>query len=207
MRIKDFDNIIWDFDGVILDSDSIRRLGFVEALDGYPKSEIDLLIEYHNQNGGLSRYHKFRYFFETIRCELVDKQKIQELARKFSLVMMELLLDKRLLIKDAHSYIKLNSNKQKMHIASGSDQVELRNICSELDLYDYFISVNGSPTPKVELVEAILRDHNYEKERTCLIGDSVNDLDAAHANGIKFVGYNNPKLKPISDIYEDQLMK
>ena len=38
-------------------------------------------------------------------------------------------------------------------------------------------------------------ENKYKKEETILIGDSINDFEAAKNNYIKFYGYNNLDLK------------
>ncbi len=57
-------NILWDFDGVILDSMPIREYGFRKIFENYDISLVDKLINYHKRNGGLSRYVKIKYFYE-----------------------------------------------------------------------------------------------------------------------------------------------
>ena len=37
-------------------------------------------------------------------------------------------------------------------------------------------------------------EDEYKRKETCLIGDSINDLEAAKLNEIEFYGYNNPSL-------------
>lgn len=187
--------IFWDFDGVIMDSMSVRDKGFEIVLKNYPQEQVALLMAYHRDNGGLSRYHKFRYFFEEIRGEIISDLDIKILADEFSIVMLGNLLDESLLIKDSFDFIKKNYSKFNMHIVSGSDEVELRHICETLGLANYFISIHGSPTPKVELVKRIMSQKQYKKEESCLIGDSFNDLEAALENNISFYGYNNKSLK------------
>ena len=49
-----------------MDSNAVRDRGFKEVLNGYPENEVDALMTFHQDNGGLSRYVKFRYFFEVI---------------------------------------------------------------------------------------------------------------------------------------------
>ncbi|SPZ88463.1 Uncharacterised protein [Sphingobacterium multivorum] len=98
--------ILWDFDGVIMDSMPTRSLGFVKTLADFPKEQVDQLLEFHNSNGGLSRYVKFRYFFEEIRKEAVSESKVMELAHKFSEIMLSLLIDEKLLIQDSVSLSK-----------------------------------------------------------------------------------------------------
>ena len=98
------------------------------------------------------------------------------------------------LILDTVEFIKKNHQNYNFHIVSGSDQEELRFLNKELGIAKYFISIHGSPTPKKELIANILDKHNYQLENTCLIGDSINDFDAADYNKIQFYGYNNKLL-------------
>lgn len=195
--------ILWDFDGVIMDSMPVRTLGFEKVLSNYPKNEVEQLLAYHLSNGGLSRYVKFRYFFEQIRKETIDDNKLTELTEQFSKVMLSLLLNEKLLIEDSVSFIKKNYNKYAMHIVSGSDGEELRYICKEVGLSKYFISINGSPTPKTILVKDNLSNYHYDKEKVLLIGDSKNDYDASNENGIFFYGYNNIQLEGLGAGYID----
>ena len=189
-ELKDKNVILWDFDGVIMDSMPVRNKGFELVLKDYPEKEVAQLMNYHLKNGGLSRYVKFRYFFEEIRNEKVAEQKIKELASKFSIIMKKLLIDESLLITDSFSFIQKNYLNYKMHIVSGSDQTELRFLCNELGIAQYFLSIHGSPTAKKELVNQLLLKHDYTKDNCVLIGDSVNDYEAANINQIDFMGYN-----------------
>jgi phosphoglycolate phosphatase-like HAD superfamily hydrolase len=189
-----YKTILWDFDGVIMDSMPVRDKGFEIVLQKYPEEQVSLLMEYHRKNGGLSRYNKFRYFFEEIRKEIITDAEINVLAEKFSVVMLQNLLDEKLLIEDSVNFIKENYENYNMHIVSGSDGKELRYICETLGLSKYFISIHGSPTPKKKLVKDLLIENNYKKEESCLIGDSFNDLEASDVNLITFYGYNNEKL-------------
>jgi phosphoglycolate phosphatase-like HAD superfamily hydrolase len=186
--------ILWDFDGVLMDSMPIREEGFKRTLSGYPEEEVSRLLAYHHKNGGLSRYVKFRYFFETVRGESIDNSRIMELAGRFSEVMMELLINEELLIHDALDFVKRAYQGLPMHVVSGSDGVELNKICERLDIGKYFRSIHGSPTPKIQLIAELMQKHGYDPATTVLIGDSVNDHDAAVVNNIDFVGYNNPAL-------------
>lgn len=71
-----------------------------------------------------------------------------------------------------------------------------------MDLSEYFLSIQGSPKIKSDIVKTILASNNYKKEETILIGDSINDYEAANVNGIKFYGYNNEKLRGLDGYIE-----
>lgn len=185
--------LLWDFDGVLMDSMPVRDEGFKHVLAQYPKEQVDQLMVYHRINGGLSRYVKFRYFFEVIRQESITEDQVQAMAAEFSTVMKRLLLNEQLLIQDSLDFVRRKHQDVPMHIVSGSDGVELNMICRSLKLDHYFVSIHGSPTPKTQLVAEVLAKHQYDPTKTVLIGDSINDHQAAMANGIDFVGYNNPE--------------
>jgi phosphoglycolate phosphatase-like HAD superfamily hydrolase len=191
MRYK---NIIWDFDGVILMSNSVREYGFRKIFESYKNDEIERLIEYHQINGGLSRYHKIKYFFEKIRGEEVSAERVDFLANLFSTYMKDELTNKDLLNKEWLNFISITTNQFNHHIASGSDEKELQFLCKELEIDHHFKSISGSPTIKNILVENLINNYNYNKHETILIGDSLNDLDAANYANISFIGYNNPNL-------------
>jgi phosphoglycolate phosphatase-like HAD superfamily hydrolase len=191
--------IFWDFDGVIMDSNAVRDRGFEEVLKTFPQTEVDALMTFHRDNGGLSRYVKFRYFFEDIRGETITDAEVNIWAEKFSEIMMKLLINPHLLIQETLDFIKANAHHYNMHIVSGSDQTELRQICKSLDIAKYFNSIHGSPTPKNDLVAALLQEHSYDLKTCILIGDSKNDYDASKVNGIQFMGYGNEKTKVNTD--------
>ena len=194
-------NILWDFDGVIIDSMKVRDLGFRQLFNEFNKDQIDQLIRYHNDNGGLSRYVKIKYFYNNILGKSISKDDIQKYALIFSKLMREKLVNPNYLISDTISFLQKNKKKYNFHIVSGSDQEELRFLCDELNISKYFLSINGSPTPKNDLVLNLLNLFNINKSDTCLIGDSINDYEAAIINDISFFGFNNLKLKKLDSNY------
>ncbi|MBY5949932.1 HAD hydrolase-like protein [Algoriphagus marincola] len=194
-------SIFWDFDGVILDSMNVRDWGFREIFKDFRKSQIEEIIQYHRINGGLSRYVKIRYFYEKILGQAITEEKVLEYANKFSELMKMELIKKENLIQDTISFIEVNYHNYNFHIVSGSDQNELRYLCSELGLSKYFVSIHGSPTPKFNLVETLMRSYKYEERESILIGDSLNDFEAAKMNKISFYGYNNLDLMSVGNGY------
>lgn len=198
---KNIKSIIFDFDGVIIDSMEVRDYGFREIFKEYPHDKVEELINYHRINGGLSRFHKIRYFYEYILNKEIKEEKVAEYANKFSNIMREELIKEKYLIKDCIEFIKDNSDKYEMHIASGSEEQELRYLCQQLDIAKYFKSINGSPIHKNELVKNIIENNKYKNQKVVIIGDSINDYEAARVNNIRFMGYNNIELKQLNEIY------
>ena len=189
--------ILWDFDGVILDSMKVRNWGFEEIFKDFDQELIDKLLLFHENNGGLSRYIKIRYFYENLLNKSISKEKVDEYAERFSVLMKTELIKAKNLILDSLEFIIDNYEKYNFHIVSGSDQKELRFLCKELKISKYFISIHGSPMTKNQLVLNLIENLEYDKKKICLIGDSINDYEAAVYNEIEFYNYNN---KLISDL-------
>lgn len=192
-------NILWDFDGVILDSMPIKDYGFAKVFENFNKNLVDKFLDYHRLNGGISRYIKIRYFYNTILNQDISDEKIQEIANEFSVIMKSELTNKKYLISQTVDFIEKNYKNYNFHIVSGSDEKELKYLCKKLDLSKYFITINGSPIHKSYLVKKILETYNYSPKETILIGDSINDYESAKINAIKFYGFNNTKLKELGE--------
>ena len=161
--MKNKKNILWDFDGVILDSMAVRDWGFKEIFKDFPQEQVDKLLQYHTLNGGLSRYVKIRYFYNEILGKEISELEVLEFANEFSLLMKKELINPKNLIQDSLNFIKENYKNYNFHIVSGSDQEELRFLCKELAIDHYFLSIFGSPTPKKQLVKNLL--DSKEKQR------------------------------------------
>ena len=194
-------NILFDFDGVILDSMPIRDYGFKKIFEDFDDNLVNKLLEYHNQNGGLSRYVKIKYFYNKLLKQEILEEKITNYADNFSKIMKTELVDKRYLIADTLKFIKENYKKYNLHIVSGSDEKELKYLCKELGIDSFFQSINGSPTHKNKLVEDVLVINKYMESETILIGDSINDYEAAKTNNLNFYGFNNDNLVGVSKKY------
>jgi len=192
--------IFWDFDGVILDSMKVRDLGFYHIFREFELSKVELLMSYHRANGGLSRYVKIRHFFNEILQEPISDKLVMDYAEEFSLMMRNELTQKKYLIQETVEFIEKEHMNLNFHIVSGSDGNELRFLCKRLGLTRYFKTIDGSPTPKNDLVRHIIKKYGYNNKNTILIGDSINDFDAAKDNQIRFMAYNNPLIEQYSDL-------
>jgi phosphoglycolate phosphatase-like HAD superfamily hydrolase len=193
--------ILWDFDGVILDSMKIKGDGFLELLKQYDVNKVNKLEAYHYLNGGISRFEKIRYFYNEILNETITEEEILNLANKFAVIIEQNIYNDENLISDSIKFIKKNYEKYNFHIVSGAVDLELKRICKYFNLNKFFISINGSPTKKDILVKNIIKKYNYEEKETILIGDSINDYNAAIVNSIVFYGFNNLSLSKYNYIH------
>ena len=54
--------IIFDFDGVLIESAAIKTEAFREVFSKW-QDKVDEIVTYHNKNMGISRFVKFKYFY------------------------------------------------------------------------------------------------------------------------------------------------
>ena len=125
-----FKTILWDFDGVILDSMKIRDWGFEEVFKNFKKKDVESLLRYHRKNGGLSRYVKIRYFFEVLIGKTISEKEVLVYAEKFSRLMKKELINPRNLILDYISLYHTYKFKQE----SFAEYEELTQSCSLINV-------------------------------------------------------------------------
>jgi HAD superfamily hydrolase (TIGR01549 family) len=179
--------IIFDFDGVLVDSNEIRYTGFEVLFKDYPKQQVMELVKYARENGGESRYKKIRLFFEKIRGELIDNKEVMRLAQCYSDIVAKQ-VEKAETILGSVEFLEKYSRIYKFSIVSGSDQEELRQICKSRSISKYFCKILGSPVEKAENIKQLIARDGLKASECLYIGDSINDYDAALANEIDFLG-------------------
>jgi phosphoglycolate phosphatase-like HAD superfamily hydrolase len=192
--------LLWDFDGVIFDSMSVKADGFKELFKNYDKTILNNFIEFHYQNGGMSRFDKIKYFYTDLINKNISDEKINSLAKKYGEIIKKSLFNKDNLILDSLEFIRNNYKKYRFHIVSGAEHNELNELCKFLEIENYFITIEGSPTKKSILIDNLIHRFDYKKDEVVLIGDSFNDYKAATKNNISFFGYNNLALKKFNYI-------
>ena len=186
--------IIFDFDGVILDSMAVKSNAFVELFRDYPKWAIDAIVNYHTENGGMSRRQKIEYFYSQIIKEKAPCE-LSQLEEKFGCYVLKILQDPALVIKDCSDFIQNTYPFLPLFVASAAPEDEVIELLKHHRLFHYFTAIGGSPRLKSDIINDFLVRFDLDSESCVLIGDSVNDLKAAQKSGVHFWGYNNSDLE------------
>lgn len=104
--------IIFDFDGVILNSHNIKTRAFYEIFYPYGKKIANQAKAYHEKNQGISRYIKFKDIFKKFLKKKINKNEIKVLDFKFK----KICFNKILKLKIPILLIKFFKNKKKITI-------------------------------------------------------------------------------------------
>lgn len=185
-----YKQIIFDFDGVLAETNNIRFNGFVKLFNDFSKEQLDRFIEYVQCNGGLSRYKKIQYFFNKILQKPVSDDAVLEWAERYSTLVKEAVI-KAKPVEGSLDFLENYASRFEFIIVSGSDQEELRLVCSARKINHYFAEIMGSPPEKENNIVNLLTGKRWKRETCLYVGDSINDYEAARKNGIDFVGRNS----------------
>lgn len=182
-----YDAIIFDFDGVLVQSMDIKTKAFATLYKAYGQRIIDEVVNYHNMHGGVSRYEKFRYFHNTLLGMSLSEEEMENLDRKFSQIVMQSVIDAPEVL-GAQAFLQQFHHLLSYHVASATPHAELVNIIDKRHLSSYFTSIHGSPENKINIIDKILKKNGYKNNRVVMIGDALSDLQAALTTNIQFIG-------------------
>lgn len=195
----------FDFDGVIADSLDVKTQAFGKLFKDYGKDVVKKVIDYHMDNGGVSRYEKFRYYYRNILNKEITQEIIDELDRKFSEIVAEKVASAPF-IEGVMDFIrKLNERKKECFIISATPQKEIKDIARLRRIDGLFKEIVGSPAKKKENLKKLLKKYNINQNEAVYFGDARSDYEAAAENDIDFIGITrdeNSELEPLSDIYK-----
>ena len=76
-------NIIFDFDGVIINSHKIKSLAFYEVFKKFGKTYAKKALNYHLLNIGKSRYYKFKFILKNIIRLQANSELIKNLDKEY----------------------------------------------------------------------------------------------------------------------------
>lgn len=184
-ELKNYKTLVFDCDGVVLNSNEIKTKAFYEAVKHFGHQQAQALVDYHVTNGGISRYAKFKYFINQILLQPFDEVLYQDLLKHFSKSVKHGLMNCE--IAEGLDHLKMQNPNANWLIVSGGNQEELRYVFYQRNLDKYFDGgIFGSPDTKDSILARELKNGNI-KRPALFFGDSKYDYQAAKAAELDFV--------------------
>lgn len=179
---------IFDFDGVVADSVEVKTEAFAKIYKPYGADIVARVVEHHRNNGGMSRYDKFRCY----QCDLlgkdIDEDRVNALAEQFSDLVKQAVISAAEIPGARSMLASLADQGKTCAVNSATPQEEMIEIVERRELSQYFEGVYGSPASKLENLHSIIDDFAISPDAAVFFGDAVSDFDAARAAGIDFIG-------------------
>lgn len=186
--INEYQTLVFDCDGVVLNSNKIKTQAFYEATKHFGHEPAQELVDYHVQNGGISRYAKFEYFITQILKQNLDESLNQDLLQRFAQAVKDGLM--KCEIAEGLEILREKTKHAKWLIVSGGDQEELREVFAERRLDKYFDGgIFGSPDDKAIILSREKALGNI-KVNALFLGDSKYDYKASSQADLDFVFLN-----------------
>lgn len=183
--------VIFDFDGVILESVKVKTDAFKELFRDYPQHQ-EAIVAYHENNLGISRYHKFAWIYQELLGTMLSPSEEKRLGQQFSDIVLEKLLACPFVPGTIELLEELKRLRIPAFIASGTPQGELEWLVQRRGLASYFQEVWGSPAEKPEIIERLIAQYELDRNHLYFIGDGLSDYIATKATGIQFIGRKTP---------------
>ncbi|MCB0408145.1 MAG: HAD family hydrolase, partial [Bdellovibrionales bacterium] len=179
--------IVFDFDGVIVESNQIKNMAFNDIFKDYP--EHNEIMAYHFAHNAVDRYQKFHDIAKNI---LRIKRDTKGFEEGWANLFRELTRTKIIscpFVEGAKAFLDyIKEKKMRAYLASATPQDELEIILQARGLNSYFEKTFGSPIVKSNVLKQILIEGGYQPEQLLFIGDSREDQKSAMQAGVSFVG-------------------
>ena len=186
--IESYCTLVFDCDGVILNSNKVKTQAFYNAALPYGAAAAQALVDYHVANGGISRYLKFQYLLDEIVVEESGPGLDALLQAYASEVRKELMACE---ITEGLYELREQTASSRWMVVSGGDQAELRDVFAARGLDQLFDGgIFGSPSTKDEIFAREIASGNIALPAV-FIGDSKYDFESSSRAGLDFVFISN----------------
>lgn len=178
--------VLFDFDGVLVESVDIKTDAFTEMFAGEGKESIERIVRYHLENGGVSRFEKFRFIYNHILERQLDWLTLDRLCERFSTIVVNKVVQAPF-VSGALDFLDGYNTKYSCFIVSATPEEELKEIVRRRNMSDYFKEIHGSPTRKDAAINSIIERYHLKNDQIVFVGDALNDYEAARSTDVNFV--------------------
>lgn len=178
-------NIFFDFDGVIAESVSVKTEAFHKMYLPFGQDIADKVVDHHRNNGGVSRFEKFKHYHKKFLGQQITEDKVEELSAKFSDLVVEGVVSAPD-VPGSTEFIKRNSLNFKFWIITGTPTNEMVDILKKRGILNYFIEICGSPTNKSFWTDYLIDKYQLNRQEIIFLGDAKSDYNAAMQSNIQF---------------------
>lgn len=188
MTVTAYATLVFDCDGVVLESNRIKTEAFRTAALPWGEAAAEALVAHHVAHGGVSRYAKFAHFLSDIvpaRAERTDGPGLEELLAAYAGAVRVGLMN--CAVTEGLEALRAATPDARWLIVSGGDQEELREIFAARGLDGFFDGgIFGSPDTKDTILGRELAAGTITRP-ALFLGDSRYDHSAAQRAGLDFV--------------------
>lgn len=189
-----FKALIFDFDGVLVESVKIKLDAFNRLFEHCNNDIRKKVDEYNTKCGSVSRYKKIKYCYEHFLEENLTEDELQIIAQRYTMLTIEGVIEAPCVI-GAKEFLDRYHDKIDLYVITATPQKDIDIIMEKRNMKKYFKEVYGTRYSKEESIKKIVKDKSYQYNDIAYIGDSLTDLIDAKNAGVKFIGRNRDNRK------------
>jgi phosphoglycolate phosphatase-like HAD superfamily hydrolase len=186
--------VVFDFDGVILESADVKTEAFVELYAEHGPEVVARVRAHHLANSGISRFKKFAWIAEHVLGRPLGEADSVALGQRFTALALAKVLAAPFVPGAEAALAVLARRGLPRFVASGTPQDELALIVERRGLTPVFHEVHGTPREKPEILRDVMARHALGPDQVLFIGDGMSDYKAARAVGTGFLARDTPAL-------------
>jgi len=187
VSIDTFQAILLDFDGVLAESMHVKTEAFAQLFEPSGDEIVKKVVKHHIKHGGISRYKKIKYYYETYLNTSISDKELDKIAQKFSDIVVTRVIESDW-VDGAKEFLERYYNKLDLYVISGTPQEEMELIIKKRGMKKYFKGVYGTPDTKPVLAKRIMAENKYTPEKVLYIGDCLSDYHDALEVDVSFLG-------------------
>ncbi len=183
---KKVNTIIFDCDGVILNSNQLKTKAYYKAtFPSYGHELASSLTTYLAKNTGKPRDHFIDYFLRNIVPPDISGPGLKELVSAVTKEVYKGLMECK--VSPCLFELREKTADTKWLVASGGVEKELRDVFRNRSLFDLFDGgIYGGPMTKDEILSSLIKK-NHIKFPALFIGDSKYDYEVASRAKLDFL--------------------
>ena len=185
--------IVFDFDGVVLESADVKTDAFVELYTEYGPDVVARVRAHHLENLGISRFKKFEWIAANVLGTHLSESDSKALGERFSALALHKVLTVPF-VPGATATIPMLRERCATYVASGTPEEELRMIVARREISPWFDEVHGTPREKPVILRDLMERFALEREQILFVGDGMSDYKAAREVGVEFLARDTPAL-------------
>lgn len=177
--LNKYRNIIFDFDGVILDTNTLKENNIEKTIKKYlSPQKSKSCLQYFNSNPGIPREIK-------LKKHIQNRQILNHVLDEYNKLNIKSLVDSKFVFGVKDFLKKWESPNLKFLVLSGADQNELKFLIENKKIKRFFNYIGGGPLTKIDHLNNLKLTG-----KSIYFGDSKYDNFVANKFGFDFIFVN-----------------
>jgi len=178
--------IIFDCDGVILNSNKVKSEAYFKVVSAHYGSKLaTLLVEYLSMNTGNPREYFFNYFLKNIVPQNISGPGVEQLLSEVSKEICKGLMECE--ISESLFNLRNKLPNTKWLVVSGGVERELKSVFDKRAIFDLFDGgIYGGPMSKDEILSSLIQQGSINYPAVYL-GDSSYDYEVSSRYNLDFL--------------------